>query len=122
MILHVKARAVAAVISVVAALAVALPGVAPAQRATTSPAYNYTIHVTITRSGVILSAMVAKRGWLAHFVIVNKSKQTHTFDIGGLKTHPLKPGAKGKLGAQLDARGQFPFKVDNKTKGYFNVV
>jgi hypothetical protein len=104
-----------------AALVVAAPAV-PARPATTSPGYNFTINVTVKDTDVVMSRSVAKRGWLAHFVITNKGTKTHVFDIGGLKTKPLAPGQKRKLGAFLDDRGQFKYKVDGKVRGYFTVL
>ena len=76
------------------------------------------INVTVKDTEAILSRSVAKRGWLAHFVITNKGTKTHVFDIGGLKTTPMAPGQKRKLGAFLDDRGQFKYKVDGKVHGY----
>jgi hypothetical protein len=103
-----------------ASLVVASPAVtAPA---TTSPGYNFTINVKLTDSAVTLSRSVAKRGWRAHFVIVNRGKKAHVFDVGGLKTAPIGPGQKRSLGAFLDDRGKFAYKVDKKTRGYFTVV
>ena len=55
-------------------------------------------------------------------MITNKGKKPHVFDIGGLKTAPIAPGKKRKLGAFLDDRGKFPYKVDRKVRGYFTVV
>jgi hypothetical protein len=104
-----------------AALVVAAPAV-PARPATTSPGYNFTINVTVKDTDVVMSRSVAKRGWLAHFVITNKGTKTHVFDIGGLKTKPMAPGQKRKLGAFLDDRGQFKYKVDGKVRGYFTVL
>jgi len=109
------------VLVVVALLAASLAATASGTHATTAPGYNFQIQVTMTDTEVILSRSVAKRGWLAHFVITNKGKKTHVFDVGGLKTKPLKPGAKGKVGAYLDDRGQFIIKVDKKKRGYFTV-
>jgi hypothetical protein len=103
------------------ALAVAAPAV-PARPATTSPGYNFVINVTVKDSEVILSRSVAKRGWLAHFVVTNKGKKTHVFDVGGLKTKPIAPGKKAKLGSFLDDRGKFTYKVDGKVRGYFTVL
>ena len=107
-----------AVVVLAAALAVAP---APAV-ATTSPAYNFTIVVKITDKGVILDRSVAKRGWLAHFTILNKTRHPVRFEVGGLKTKPIQPGKKARLGAYLDTRGQYPYKVDDKLRGYFQVV
>jgi hypothetical protein len=110
-----------AVASLAGALVLAVPAI-PAAPATTSPGYNFTITVTVKDNDVILSRSVAKRGWRAHFVIANKGTKPHVFDIGGLKTAPIAPGKKGKLGAFLDDRGRYPYKVDRKIRGYFTVV
>lgn len=109
------------VLVLVAVLAASISAAAPASLATTAPGYNFSIQVTVTDNEIVMSRSVAKRGWLAHFVIVNKGKKTHVIDIGGLKTKPLAPGAKGKIGAYLDDRGQFLIKVDKKKRGYFTV-
>lgn len=102
-----------------ALLAVAAPS-SLARSGTTSPGYNFKIAVTITEKSVTLSRSLAKRGWLAHFVITNKGTKVHVFDIGGLK-RTIAPGKVGKIGAYMDTRGQFPYKVDGKTRGYFTV-
>jgi hypothetical protein len=103
-----------------AVLAVAAPS-SLARGNTTSPGYNFKIYVTITDKNVVLSRSVAKRGWLAHFVITNKGTKAHVFDIGGLK-RSVPAGKVGKLGSYLDTRGQYPYKVDNKRRGFFTVV
>jgi hypothetical protein len=102
-----------------ALLAVAAPS-SLARGNTTSPGYNFKIAVTITEKSVTLSRSIAKRGWLAHFVITNKGTKVHVFDIGGLK-RTIAPGKVGKIGSYLDVRGQYPYKVDGKTRGYFTV-
>ena len=108
------------VLAVLAILAAAIAVAAPSSLATTSPGYNFKIAVTLTDNSVTLSRSLAKRGWLAHFVITNKGKKTHVFDVGGLK-RTVKPGKTGKLGAYLETRGQYPIKVDNKPHGFFTV-
>jgi hypothetical protein len=111
------------VLVVIAAATVLLSVAAPSSLArgnTTSPGYNFRINVTLTDKSVVLSRSLAKRGWLAHFVIANKGTKTHVFDIGGLK-RTIAAGKTGKLGAYLDTRGQYPYKVDGKTRGYFTV-
>jgi hypothetical protein len=112
---------VLAVIAVFAASLVVAAPVSLARGDTTSPGYNFRINVTLSDSSIVLSRTIAKRGWLAHFVIQNKGKKAHVFFIGGLKTKPIAPGKKGKLGAYLENRGQYPYKVDNKVRGYFVV-
>jgi hypothetical protein len=112
------------VLIVIAAFAVLLSVAAPSSLArgnTTSPGYNFRIDVTVTDTGVRLSRSVAKRGWLAHFVIANHGKKTHVFDIGGLK-RTVAPGKTAKLGSYLDTRGQYKYRVDNVYRGYFTVI
>jgi hypothetical protein len=110
-------RVLALVLVAAAALALAAPSMS-----TTAPGYNFKINVVITKNSVVLSRSLAKRGWLAHFVIQNRDSKPHTFDVGGL--HPKKPipaHGTGKVGAFLDDRGQYPYKVDGKIRGYFVV-
>jgi hypothetical protein len=102
-----------------AVLSVAAPS-SLARGNTTSPGYNFRINVTITDKSVVLSRSLAKRGWLAHFVITNKGTKVHVFDIGGLK-RTIAAGRTAKLGSYLETRGQYPYKVDGKTRGYFTV-
>jgi hypothetical protein len=102
-------------------LAIAAPATT-ASPTTTSPGYNFTITVSINEQGAVLSRSVAKRGWRAHFVITNKGTKAHIFDVGGLKTAPIAPGQKRKLGAFLDDRGRFAYKIDRKIRGYFTVI
>ena len=70
---------------VFAILAAVIVVAAPSSSATTSPGYNFRIQVTVTDNDMVMSRSVAKRGWLAHFVITNKGHKTHVFDVGGLK-------------------------------------
>jgi hypothetical protein len=108
--------------TVAAATALVAPSVSAAP-ATTAPGYNFKINVYIQKGGqVVMSSSLAKRGWLAHFLIHNRDKKAHVFDVGGLKTKkPIPPGGLGKVGAYLDTRGQYPYKVDGKVRGYFVV-
>jgi hypothetical protein len=112
------------VLTAIAILAAAFAVAAPASLArgtTTSPGYNFKINVTITDTGITLSRSVAKRGWLAHFLIYNKGKKTHVFNIGGLKRR-VPAGGHAKLGSYLDTRGQYKYTVDNVYRGYFTVI
>jgi hypothetical protein len=118
-------RVIAALV-VVSAVVVAAPA---GSLATTSPAYNFPVHVTITNKGVLLDRSDAKRGWLAHFFIKNKSSATVRFEIGGLTSKPVKPGQTGKLGAYMELRGQYTYHVENSQKaplknkgGFFEVT
>jgi hypothetical protein len=101
--------------AVAAAGAVAAFAAGPAA-STTAPAYNFQIHVLVTNGAVKLDRSVARRGWLAHFVIQNRTSQTIRFEVGGLYSKPVRPGGSGKLGAFLDHRGRFIYNVDTKTK------
>jgi len=117
-------KRVLVVIAVAAALLSVLSVAAPSSLArgnTTSPGYNFKISVTITDKNIVLSRSVAKRGWLAHFVITNKGTKVHLFDIGGLK-RSVPAGKTAKLGSYMDTRGQYAYKVDGKTRGYFTVT
>ena len=113
-------KRVLVVIAVVAALLTVAAPSSLARSNTTSPGYNFRINVTLTDTSVVLSRSLAKRGWLAHFVITNKGAKTHVFDIGGLK-RTIPAGKTAKLGAYLDTRGQYKYKVDGKIRGYFTV-
>jgi hypothetical protein len=111
------------VLVVIAAATALLSVAAPSSLArgnTTSPGYNFRINVTITDKSVVLSRSLAKRGWLAHFYITNKGTKVHIFDIGGLK-RTVPAGKTAKLGSYMDTRGQYAYKVDGKTRGYFVV-
>ena len=99
-----------------------LPSSGLAARSTTAPGYNYTIKVTITANGVTLSSSDAKRGWLLHFLVTNKTSTPHTFSVGGMSSKTLAPGSTGKIGAYAEDRGQFKYYVDKSLKGYFQVV
>jgi hypothetical protein len=109
------------VLALVAALSAVVASPSLARQATTGPAYNFEIHVTVTDGRIVLDRSVAKRGWLAHFIILNKTRKPISFDVGGL-TKVIAPGKKAKIGAFLDTRGQYKYKVDNKVRGYFQVT
>lgn len=99
----------------------------PAGTATTQPAIQITIKVTLTDSSISMSRLTAKRGWGGHFVIRNTGKKPHSVDIGGLRTGAIKPGQKALIKASFETRGQFPFKVilnssGTKHTGIFRVV
>lgn len=113
-------RALTIIAILAASFAVAAPS-SLARGTTTSPGYNFKINVTITDSGITLSRSVAKRGWLAHFLIYNKGKKTHVFNIGGLK-RTVAAGGHAKLGSYLDTRGQYKYSVDGKYRGSFTVL
>jgi|SRR5579884_156117 len=113
-----------ALFSIVAAVvAIAAPAVS-ARTQTTAPGYNFKIHVSIKKGGqVVMSSLYSKRGWLLHFIVTNKDSKPHRFDVGGRgPAKAIRPGKTVKFGAYSDQRGQFPFHVDGRIRGYFNVV
>src|SRR5579862_1729746 len=87
-------RVVALFLIVAATAAVAVPAVS-ARPTTTAPGYNFKIHVTISKGGqVLMSSLYSKRGWLLHFIVINKDTKAHKFDVGG--RGPAKAIAPGK--------------------------
>jgi hypothetical protein len=101
--------------------------VAPVGTATTEPAIQITIKVTLTDSSISMSRLTAKRGWGGHFVIRNVGKKPHSVDIGGLRTAAIKPGGKAVIKASFETRGKYPFKVilnssGSKHTGIFRVI
>jgi hypothetical protein len=111
------------VLALVAVLAAFGTAAVPLGNATTAPGYNFKIKITIKTGGSIAwSSNQVKRGWLAHFIVTNRDKKAHVFKVGGLGSNkPIKPGKTYKFGAYSETRGQFPFKVDGKTRGWFVV-
>ena len=101
--------------------------VVPASTATTEPAIQITIKVTLTDSAITMSRLTARRGWGGHFVIRNVGKKPHSVDIGGLRTGTIKPGGKAVIKASFETRGKYPFRVvlnssGTKHTGFFRVV
>ena len=101
--------------------------VVPAGTATTEPAIQITIKVTLTDSSISMSRLTARRGWGGHFVIRNIGNKPHSVDIGGLRTGKIKPGGKAVIKASFETRGKYPFKVilnssGAKHTGFFRVV
>jgi hypothetical protein len=107
--------------SLTAIVSVAVPS-SLAQRSTTAPGYNFRIDVYITNKDVTITRSFGRRGWLAHFRVHNQTKKRHTFEVGGLKSKPIAPGKVRTVGAYLTVRGQFAYKVDNQTRGFFTVT
>jgi hypothetical protein len=118
-----RITALVSTLSIVVAVAGLVAPSVLARPQTTSPGYNFNIAVTISKGGqCVMTRTLAKRGWLAHFVITNKDTKPHRFDVGGRHpARPIAPHATVKLGAYLADRGQYPFRVDGKVRGYFVV-
>ena len=94
--------------------------------ATTAPAVQITIRVTVTDHGITMSQYTARRGWAAHFVVRNAGTRPYAVDIGG-RSGPISPGKRKTVSASLEERGKFPFKVllearAQEVLGVFRVV
>jgi uncharacterized protein (DUF58 family) len=99
----------------------------PSATATTAPAVQVTIKVTVTDKGITMSRYQARRGWAAHFVVRNTGTKPYAVDIGGLLTGLIKPGTRKTVSASLEERGTYPFKVilsspTKKHSGVFRVT
>ena len=99
----------------------------PSATATTAPAVQVTIKVTVSDHGIKMSQYTARRGWAAHFVVRNTGSKTYAVDIGGLLTGPIAPGKRKTVSASLEERGTYPYKVvlkpvPKKYLGIFRVV
>jgi heme/copper-type cytochrome/quinol oxidase subunit 2 len=115
-------RTLALLSVLVGAMTIAAPAIS-ARPETTAPGYNFKIKVSITKGGhATLTSLQAKRGWLVHFLVTNKDKVPHTFNIGGQgPKKAIAPGKTVKVGAYSENRGQFAYRVDGKIRGYFVV-
>ena len=122
-----------ALIVLVAALAgVAMLATVPAATATTEPAVTFFVLVPVNDARVVISCPACpghhqfRRGWAAHFDVVNRGTKPYTVDIGGLRTRELRPGQKQRLSAYFDNRGRFQYKVVGSAvprhKGWFRVI
>ena len=83
----------------------------PSATATTAPAVQVTIGVSVNDSGIKMTRYKARRGWAVHFVVRNTGSKPYAVDIGGLLTGPIAPGKKKTVSASLEERGRYPFKV-----------
>ena len=119
------------------ALVTALTGVAmlatvPAATATTEPAVTFFVLVPVNDARVVISCPACpgrnqfRRGWAAHFDVVNRGTKPYIVDIGGLRTRELKPGQKQRISVYFDVRGRFQYKVVGSTlpnqKGWLRVI
>src|SRR5262245_21543404 len=122
-----------ALIVLVAALAgAAMLATVPAATATTEPAVTFFVLVPVTDSQVVLSCPACpghnqfRRGWAAHFDVVNLGTKPYTVDIGGLRTRKLQPGEKQRVSAYFTTRGRYQYKVVGSAvpmhKGWLRVI
>ena len=120
------------IVLVAALAAAAMLAAVPTATATTEPAVTFFVAVRVTDSRIVFSCPACpgpqqfRRGWAAHFDVVNRGSKPVTVDIGGLRTRDLRPGQKQRVSAYFDNRGRFPFKVVGSTaprhKGWLRVV
>jgi hypothetical protein len=98
----------------------------PAATATTAPTLTVSIKVAMSETGVSLSQKTAYRGWAAKFVVSNVGKKRHQFEIGGLTTPVLAPGARRVLKVELALRGRVTYRDSlnpgPSSRGYFRVI
>lgn len=124
-------RKSALVVLAAAVVSVAMLAV-PTATATTEPAVTFFVQVRVTDSGVVFNCPACpgqkqfRRGWAAHFDIVNRGSKAYIMDIGGLRTAALRPGQKYRVSAYFDTRGRYQFKVVGSPKpghkGWLRVI
>jgi hypothetical protein len=93
------------------ALAAVAASLGPSASATTQPSIIINVSVSVTDTGIRFSHTRARRGWGVYFNVVNRGKRPHRVDIGGLVTPVLQPGKRARVGANLEERGRYPYKV-----------
>jgi hypothetical protein len=112
-------------VAIIAAVGVSSAGATTAP-ATTAPAITVSVKVAITDTQATLSPKSAKRGYFAYFRIRNLGKKPHRIVIGGLTSRVIAPGERALLGANLEERGRYQYKVDRGGRrgyvGYFSVI
>lgn len=111
----------------VVAVIVAVAALVPVASATTAPDMTVKIRVLMSDTGVTLSQVKSYRGWYANFIVINKGKKAHKFEIGGLTTPVLKPGKQHVLKVELALRGTVTYQDDlnpknQSSKGTFSVI
>jgi hypothetical protein len=119
-----------------AVLGAALLVVSPAfgRSHTTNEPAIFTVKVTITDRGIVMSPQHAVRGSTVTFILTNRGKKTHTFVIGDVKRGPghgqgfqqlLRPDQQFTKVMYLDYRGVLPFFTRSGTttvaRGAFRV-
>jgi len=93
--------------------------------ATTAPTLIMKVKVNVTDAAITLSHKSARRGWAADFVVRNTGKKAHQFEIGGLQTPVIKPGAQKILKVNFELRGEVTYKDPLNAKapaGTFKVI
>jgi hypothetical protein len=98
------------------ATAAAALGVAGSASGTTNVPAIFTVKVNIYDTKLTMSPNHAVRGSTITFVMINRGKKTHTFQIGSTKTglghgfrQTLKPNQQFQKVMFLDYRGKMPF-------------
>ena len=96
----------------------AVPGSGFAQERTTNAPAIFTVKVTITDVRIGMSPNHAARGSTVTFILTNRGKKTHTFQIGDVKRGPgygegfrqtLRPNQQFTKVMYLDYRGVMRF-------------
>jgi hypothetical protein len=102
-----------------ASVAVLVPAAqSSAQPETTAPPPVVTVKIKITDSRIVVTPKRAQRGVLARFILLNRGRKPHTFNLGHRKhgtatqtgfTKALKPGQQHISLIFLDYRGKVPY-------------
>ncbi len=93
------------------ALAIAALAPMPSAQATTAPGYQFAVGVFLTNTGITLRGVKSvRRGSEVQFLIINSSKQSRRFTLGGRKTDLLKPRQRGVFFLGFDLRGSYHYR------------
>ncbi len=107
-------------------LGAAFVPLASSSRQTTNPSIYVTIHVTLTRSTVVVTPKDPPRGSMGRFVMRNLGSKPVTFSVGsdtpglGLKfgfTSVVKPGTETIRIVYLSIRGKIPYHIGTSFAG-----
>jgi hypothetical protein len=109
----------------VIALAAMAASLGPSASATTQPSIIINVNVSVTDTAISFSQKRARRGWGVYFYVTNRGKKPHRVDIGGLVTPVIQPGKRARVGANLEERGRYPYRVtlngSPRHRGFFIV-
>jgi hypothetical protein len=117
------------------AAALAAAGSAAGAPQTTNMPAIFTVKVTISDRGIAMTPNHAARGSTVTFILTNRGKKTHTFQIGDVQRGPgfgqgfrqtLKPNGQYTKVMYLDYRGAMKFVLRTGTvvaaKGSFKIT
>lgn len=113
----------------------AVAGSGSARERTTNAPAIFTVKVTITDARITMSPNHAARGSTITFILTNRGKKTHTFQIGDVKRgagygqgfrQTLRPNQQFTKVMYLDYRGVMPFFLRSGTTvsatGKFRII